>query len=143
MPIHSEGKTVGCININSFRKNAFSKKEINLLEAVAQQIEIAVSNARHAEALRKAHDELEILIEERTAELKEINKKLRAEIEEHKRTEEELRESEEWYKTLVENAPEAIVVLDVEKGFLLMPTRTRRVSLSSPAPSCYLMVQLI
>jgi PAS domain S-box-containing protein len=116
MPIHSEGKTVGCISINSFRKNAFNKKEINLLEAVAQQIEIAVSNARHAEALRKAHDELEILIEERTAELKEINKKLRAEIEERKRMEAALQESEERYRTLVENAPEAIVVLDVERG---------------------------
>jgi two-component system cell cycle sensor histidine kinase/response regulator CckA len=98
MPIHSEGKTVGCISINSFRKNAFNKKEINLLEAVAQQIEIAVSNARHAEALRKAHDELEILIEER------------------KRMEAALQESEERYRTLVENAPEAIVVLDVERG---------------------------
>lgn len=98
MPIHFEGKTVGCININSLQKNAFDEEELKLLEIVAQQIEIAINNAQQAEALRqsekalkKAKDELEMKVEERTAELRKANKQLLAEIAERRRAEEELK----------------------------------------------------
>jgi PAS domain S-box-containing protein len=54
-----------------------------------------VSEKREAEeALRKTHDELEIRVKERTAELLKINALLRQEIEERKRTEEALQRSE-------------------------------------------------
>ncbi len=58
MPIHLEGKTVGCINVNSFRKNAFDEEELSLLEIVAQQIEVSINNARYAEVLRQSEDAL-------------------------------------------------------------------------------------
>lgn len=48
MPIKFEGKTIGCININSLQKNAFDQDELNLLEAVASQIEAAIANAQNA-----------------------------------------------------------------------------------------------
>jgi PAS domain S-box-containing protein len=48
---------------------------------------------RAEEALRKAHDELEQRVEERTAELVAANERLKAEIDERKRAEEELHES--------------------------------------------------
>src|SRR4030066_276571 len=71
MPIRFEGKVVGCININSFLKNAFDEEELKLLEVVAQQIEVAINNARIAEALRQseesyrtAKDELEIKVKD-------------------------------------------------------------------------------
>jgi PAS domain S-box-containing protein len=50
------------------------------------------------EALQRAHDELENRVEERTAELKKLN--------------EELRTSEERYKTLFDNAPNSIFIMD-------------------------------
>lgn len=50
------------------------------------------------EALRKAHDELEVRVEKRTAELAEANKELRIEVAERKRVEEALRESSEKLK---------------------------------------------
>src|SRR3990170_3619038 len=56
MPIHDEVKTVGCINVHSFRKNSFDEEEIKLLEIVAQQIETAIKNAQHAEALRESEE---------------------------------------------------------------------------------------
>jgi PAS domain S-box-containing protein len=52
---------------------------------------------RTEEALRKAHNELERRVEERTAELAKVNDKIRREIEERKRAEESLRESERRY----------------------------------------------
>src|SRR3990172_208987 len=58
MPIRNEGKTVGCINVHSFQKNAFDEEELNLLEIVAQQIEVAINNAQIAEALRQSKEAL-------------------------------------------------------------------------------------
>ncbi len=57
------------------------------------------------EALQRAHDELETRVEERTAELRKLN--------------EELRKSEEKYKTLFDNAPNSIFIMD-QKNFDLI-----------------------
>ena len=48
------------------------------------------------EALKKAHDELERRVEERTAELSKANEQLRREVEERQRIEGELRRSKSW-----------------------------------------------
>jgi len=71
MPVRFGGKTVGVININSLKKNAFDEEELKLLEIVAQQIEVAINNAQIAEALRQseesyrtAKDELEIKVKD-------------------------------------------------------------------------------
>jgi PAS domain S-box-containing protein len=61
MPIKYDGQTIGCININSFRKNAFDEDELGLLEIIAAQIEIAVNNARQAEALKESEERYRIL----------------------------------------------------------------------------------
>jgi formate hydrogenlyase transcriptional activator len=58
MPIHYGGKTVGVININSLRENAFDKEELNLLQIISQQIEVAINNAKQAEALRESDSAL-------------------------------------------------------------------------------------
>ena len=64
MPIKYDGNTIGCININSFRKNAFDKDELDLLEMIAAQIEIAVNNARQAEALKESEERYRTLFEQ-------------------------------------------------------------------------------
>ena len=61
MPIFFEGKAVGTLHITSVYRNNFDEDEIKLLELVSQQIETAISNARQAEALKKALSEVEEL----------------------------------------------------------------------------------
>ncbi|UCG94093.1 MAG: PAS domain S-box protein, partial [Candidatus Aerophobus sp.] len=60
------------------------------------------------EALQRAHAELELRVQERTAELLSANEQLRREIEDRKRAEEELRESETRYRLLINNIPSIV-----------------------------------
>ena len=75
------------------------------------------------EALRKAHDELEIRVRERTAELSSANEQLQQEISERKQAEEALRESEERLRGIFEATFEGIaihengVILDANPAF--------------------------
>jgi PAS domain S-box-containing protein len=76
------------------------------------------------EALRKARDELEQRVEERTAELVRANEQLAQEITDRKRAEEALRESEERHRALFEGAADGILVADVE---------TKRLNFANPS----------
>ena len=81
---------------------------------------------RTEEALRKAHNELERRVEERTAELAKVNDKLRREIEERKRAEEALRESREWFRAIFETAEDSIFIKDRHLRYTLVnPTMER------------------
>ena len=64
------------------------------------------------EVLRKAHEELERKVEERTFELMTLNEQLQKEIEERKKVEEKLSCSERNYKNLFHNAGDAILIHD-------------------------------
>jgi len=100
MPIHFDGKTVGALNINSLRKNAFDEEELKLLKDVSQQIGVAIKNAKQAEylriseeALQRANEELELRVEERTKRLSEKNKELKKEIAKRRNAEEQTKAS--------------------------------------------------
>jgi len=70
--------------------------------------------------LRKAHDELERRVEERTAALAKTNVFLKEQIAERKQTNEALRQSEEKWRTLVENAPDVIMTVDTDGTILFL-----------------------
>ena len=67
------------------------------------------------EELKKHHDQLEELVEERTSELAKANDELRKKIDERMQAEEALRVSEEKYRNLFENSPFGIVICQLIK----------------------------
>lgn len=64
------------------------------------------------EALRRAHDELEIKVEERTCELKRTNQQLQQEIEDRKRVEVALQENKEQLARILETVPDGIALIN-------------------------------
>jgi len=64
MPISYEGKTVGALNMTSFQKHSFDEEELKLMEIVAQQIKVAINNARIAEALRQSEERYRTLFDQ-------------------------------------------------------------------------------
>lgn len=76
-------------------------------------------------ALRRAHAELETKVQERTLELLEANHQLQSEIEERKRVEAALKESERFYQATLNALSAHILVLD-ENGFILSTNQSLR-----------------
>lgn len=73
---------------------------------------------RMEQALLKSRDELEIRIQERTAELKGVVETLQEEMAERKRAEEELHQSEARYRSLFENSRDPVYIVKRDGTFL-------------------------
>lgn len=62
MPIRVKNEVVGCININSLKYSAFDSEELKLLQIVATQIEMAITNAKLVDQIRENQRFLDALI---------------------------------------------------------------------------------
>ena len=100
------------ISINSMQLNGVST--VYLVATDITELKTA------EEALQKAHDELEIKVEERTAELVSANEELKAEMIERERAEEALRESEQLWATTLASIGDAVISTDVEGRITFM-----------------------
>jgi len=78
---------------------------------------IDVTNQKQTETeLRQYREELEGIVEERTAELKKVNDQLWYEIVEHRKTEQALRESEERFRSIFEKSKAIKLLIDPKSG---------------------------
>ncbi|RNF86316.1 bifunctional diguanylate cyclase/phosphodiesterase [Montanilutibacter psychrotolerans] len=79
--------------------------------------EVAFHQAR-AKALREMHDELEQRVNERTVELAQANAALQEEIDEHEITEQELRDSKDEARAIIDTAYDAYIAIDPDSVIL-------------------------
>ena len=122
IPLLSGSEVLGALAITAAEPDAFDEDEVQLLRELADDLSYGIVALRTRaacqgaeEALRRAHDELERRVEERTAELSRANTLLTREIADRERVEAALRTSERLYRQLTEGILEAIVVAD-ERG---------------------------
>ena len=82
---------------------------------------------RLKQTLRKAYDELEEQIEERTLELVRANEQLRQEIDERIRAEAELQRLKEYLENVIDNSVDAIGIVDRDGKFILWNRRAAEI----------------
>lgn len=81
-------------------------------------IALSLENRLQKNDLQKAQEVLELMVEKRTKELQLAIKNLEEEVEERKKVEEALRESEEQFKFLYETMAQGVIVQDAESKII-------------------------
>ena len=89
------GKLIGLLHLNSRKKNLFTLEQITLWERLAAKLAIALGKFLAEEKLKKSHDRLEIMVQERTLEMQ---KSYAA-----------FRESEETLRVIANNLPNGAI----------------------------------
>ncbi len=61
LPLHVGEEVIGALDVQSMEPNAFSQEDINILSTLADQVSVAIQNAKQFEETRKALGESEVL----------------------------------------------------------------------------------
>ncbi|NQT74709.1 MAG: PAS domain S-box protein [Chloroflexi bacterium] len=129
VPMKCGGSSLGSIGFDSVRtRRVWSDDSIRLLQMVGRILANALARKQAEKALRKAYQEVEQLVKERTANLAEINIQLVDEIAERKLVEREL----------LENKSKLLKAQSVAKmGFLDWNLKTNEIELSDEIIKLY------
>jgi diguanylate cyclase (GGDEF)-like protein len=77
VPVSYRGVVVGAITVQNFRGKRYGKSELHLLQTYADQVAVAIANARMYSELAAYKEELEERVEARTRELQDATDSLR------------------------------------------------------------------
>ncbi len=122
-PIVVRGSAAACLYVaHRHVGRLFGEEERRLAEFITALAGAALENAAGFAALAAAHEHLEQRVAARTAELVESNARLQREVEERRRVEEALRDSEARYRAVAETAAEAIITMN-ESGTMVFVNR--------------------
>jgi len=78
LPLNNRGKCIGALTVQSSKEAAFSSGDITALQSMADQLAIAIANARLYDEVQHYATQLEERVAERTAALAAVNKELEA-----------------------------------------------------------------
>jgi PAS domain S-box-containing protein len=108
LPLVTGGRLVGVLNINATkRQHAFTPADQKAASIVASMAAPALVNTQ-------LYQELELRVQERTAELRSANEVLQREVVDRQRAEAAVRREEEYFRSLTENALDLVCLLDAE-----------------------------
>ena len=109
VPMIVEGELIGTLNLGASRADAFTDEERRVATDLADHLSIAIRQARLLEAVQRQREQLEVRVQERTADLREANATLKEEVAERKRAERALRKSRERLTRIIDSAIDAII----------------------------------
>lgn len=116
VPSQHSGKTIGLIALGN-KKGGYTLHDQHAVETLSVAVVEALMHYRVEEELRKYRHHLEALVEARTAELKESNQQLQAEIVERIQTAEALKESEEKYRSILDSIEDGYWEVDIDGNY--------------------------
>ena len=93
-PLMVQGRLIGTLSFGTKTRPNFSPEDIVLMRTVTDQVATAMERMRLIKELQRSRDELEIRIQQRTAELNTANKELREEVAGRKKAEQQLRQAQ-------------------------------------------------
>lgn len=107
----------------SAEPSGFSAEERDLFRAIGERLGKIVQLLHAEMAMKRAHEELELRVQQRTAELAAANEELRKEVQQRRWTEDRLRESEQKLRAVFDQTFQLIGVLTPD-GTLIEANRT-------------------
>lgn len=110
-PLLVQDQVLGTISFGTRKRSRFTPDELSLMKAVADHVAIAISRMQAEEALRRAKEELELRVQERTAELRLSNESLLREIEERQQAEEALAVERQRLMAVLDRIPAYVALL--------------------------------
>lgn len=119
IPLLKGDNLVGALDVQSEKAGVFDDWDVSILLTLADQLTIAIENARlyaavqkelverkiAEESLQKIKDDLEFEVRTRTTEIIKTNKELQLELQQRKRIEIELQKGQARYRDLFEGVP--------------------------------------
>jgi len=125
--IQGKDRPFGVLGAHTSEQHSFSADDINFLRAVANVLAETAERGQGEEALRRAHDELEMRVKERTADLVAANLSLQQEIYARQEAEDALRASEQRYAKAAEIADFGYWERDFSRNTAIWSDETYRI----------------
>jgi len=103
VPLQMGAQNMGVLYVFNRARTHFTQNDLDTLFLIGNLAAVEIFRKRAEESRQQAHDELEVLVTQRTAKLLQTNQELVQEIDERSRVEAALRDSEQKYHNLTNN----------------------------------------